>query len=394
MKFMDGKDESADDMSPTRERLREFFARKGSVRELIAQDAADWFVANREGLDSTQGAKFAAWLRASPQNIEEYLNITSIGRDLRAACNDPEMSFEDLMKRALETEDPVAIAQPPDRPRSPSSKPRLTERTGWRPQPWLSAAAAVAAIGVITLGFLFWKRSAPVPPDAQAIAYNLDTRHGQQLTRQLPDDSTLKLDTDTSVSVRFDRTQRLVWVTRGRAEFKVAHEPTRRFVVRAGTVEITDVGTTFDVDARPGATEVTVLEGRVVVAKPTLGSSSSASERGKLPSSYAPIEVVAGQRVSVENGAWPPTYTTVDAQRATAWLRRQIVFQNEPLERVAAEFNRYAATPVEIDSPTLRTLTVSGVFAADDTESFLAFLRSLDGVQVEVTPTRIRVLRK
>ena len=114
----------------------------------------------------------------------------------------------------------------------------------------------------------------------------------------------------------------------------------------------------------------------------------------KWTSPYAPIEVAAGQQLRVDNGSWPPTYTPVDTQRATAWLRRQIVFENEPLEAVAAEFNRYATTPIEIDSPALRTLAVSGVFAADDTESFIAFLRSLEGVQVDVSPTRIRVSRK
>ena len=35
----------------------------------------------------------------------------------------------------------------------------------------------------------------------------------------------------------------------------------------------------------------------------------------------------------------------VDAQRTTAWLRREIVFDHEPLERVAAEYNRYSAKP-------------------------------------------------
>ena len=56
-----------------------------------------------------------------------------------------------------------------------------------------------------------------------------------------------------------------------------------------------------------------------------------------------------------------------------------------------AEFNRYAALPIEVETPALRTLTVSGVFAADDTDSFIAFLKSLEGVGIEVTPTRIRV---
>jgi transmembrane sensor len=388
---MNGKDDSAHGMNRRKE--RDFLTRKGSVRELIAQEAADWFVANREGLDSTQSATFAAWLRASPQNIEEYMNIASIGRDVRVASGDPTVSFEDLMKRALETEDPGTIVRRPESPQAPSSRARLVELRGWRLQAPLSVAIAVAAIGIVTLAFLFWKNSGR-QSDGNIIAYSIQTRHGEQLTRQLPDNSILKLDTDTSVLVRFDSTQRLVKVFRGRADFKVAHEPARQFVVQARSVSITDVGTEFDVYAQPDSTLVTVLQGRVAVAADPLALSVGAQGSSVPPPSYAPVQVIAGQQVRVDNDSWPPIYMPVDTQRATAWLRRQIVFQNEPLERVAAEFNRYAATPIQIDSPPLRTLTVSGVFTADDTESFIDFLRSLDGVQVEVTATRIRISRK
>ena len=84
----------------------------------------------------------------------------------------------------------------------------------------------------------------------------------------------------------------------------------------------------------------------------------------------------------------------VDAQSETAWLHRQIAFDHEPLGQVAAEFNRYATKPVEIVTPELRELKVSGVFSTDDPEEFLAFLWSLDRVRVDVTATRIRVFRK
>jgi transmembrane sensor len=360
------------------------FTRKPSMHELIAEEAADWFVANREGLDATQSAAFAAWLKASPRNIEEYLSITLIGRELRTASDDPTVPFEDLMKRALETEDPAAIAKPSAPPQSVARTPRVPERPRSRPQLALWAAAA-AAIGAVALAFLFWKHSATRTAE-NAIAYHIQTRHGEQLTRQLPDNSVVKLDSDTEVSVRFDQTRRVVRVITGRAEFKVAHEAQRQFLVQAGTLGITDVGTVFDVFARVDSTVVTVLEGRVAVAVD--------AKKGTPPPAYASVEVAAGQQVRVDNDSWPPIYTPVDVQQATAWLRRQIVFENEPLERVAAEFNRYAANPIEIDSPELRTLAVSGVFAADDTESFIDFLRSLDGVHVEVTPTHIRVSRK
>jgi len=106
------------------------------------------------------------------------------------------------------------------------------------------------------------------------------------------------------------------------------------------------------------------------------------------------VQLGANQQISVTEGRWPATPVAVDSQRATAWLHRQIAFDHEPLERVAAEFNRYAPKPIEIISVSLRHLEVSGVFSTDDPEEFLAFLRSLEGVHVEVTATQIRVSQK
>jgi transmembrane sensor len=69
----------------------------------------------------------------------------------------------------------------------------------------------------------------------------------------------------------------------------------------------------------------------------------------------------------------------------------QIAFDHEPLEKVAAEFNRYSPKPIEIATPGLQKLEIRGVFTTDDPDAFIAFLRSLKGVRVEVTETRIRV---
>ena len=52
------------------------------------------------------------------------------------------------------------------------------------------------------------------------------------------------------------------------------------------------------------------------------------------------------------------------------------MFDHEPLEHVVAEYNRYTAKPIEIATPALRYLQISGVFATDDAStgvrSFLA----------------------
>jgi transmembrane sensor len=195
------------------------------------------------------------------------------------------------------------------------------------------------------------------------------------------DNSVLHLNTDSAVTIRYGKNEWLATLTSGQAEFEVAHEPNRAFRVIAGTAEVVDLGTKFDVRLEHGSTVITVVEGRVAVG-PTNSSQNQ-------PPQF--VQLSADQQISVTEGAWPATPIAVDAQSATAWLRREIVFDHEPLERVAAEYNRYTAKPMEIATPALRNLQISGVFATDDTEAFIAFLRSLTGVRVEVTEKRIRV---
>ena len=182
----------------------------------------------------------------------------------------------------------------------------------------------------------------------------------------------------------------------GQAEFDVFHEAGRSFRVIAGPTEIVDLGTQFDVRLEHDATVITVVEGRVTVGlSPMSEKSGPTSEKlgANSAQGISPIPLGAGQQIRVSEAEWPAAPVAVDAQRATAWLRRQIVFDHEPLESVAAEYNRYSSKPIEIATPALRGLQISGVFATDDTEAFIAFLRSLKAVRVEVTETRIRVSR-
>src|SRR5215469_11054598 len=78
-----------------------------STRLNIAGQAAEWFVANREGtMDPVQRATFAAWLKSSPMHVEEYLGIARLASDLRAAA-DPEISLEALLAQARTSHEDV-----------------------------------------------------------------------------------------------------------------------------------------------------------------------------------------------------------------------------------------------------------------------------------------------
>jgi transmembrane sensor len=345
-------------------------------RAAIAEQAGEWFVANDEkSLDVRDAAALAAWFKASPVHIEEFLGVSAVARDLKNARTDPQYSLEAILARArAEDEGSVQRLWPRD---------TQTIRGGPFGR-WLPAAAAMAACTLLSVGVLLrWNlRSTERPAAPKGVAaLHFETRHGEQLTQRLADNSVLHLNTDSAVSIRYSKGERLVTLSSGQASFEVTHEASRAFRVHAGSADITDLGTKFDVRLDEGSTVITVVEGRVTVGPTTSGQSPS----------LQPIELNADQQVRVAAGVWPAVPVAVDAEHATAWLRRQIVFQNQPLERVAAEYNRYTAKPIEIATPALKTLRISGVFATDDTDAFIAFLRSLKGVQVEVTATRIRV---
>jgi len=345
-------------------------------RAAIAEQASEWFVANDEKLlDAREASALAAWFKASPINIEEFFGVSAVARDLKHARTDPRYSLDAILARAR-AEDDGSVQR---------LWPRETRTVRGRPiASWLPAAVATAACALLGVGLLLrWNPRTTERAEAPEgiAALHFETRHGEQLTQRLADNSVLHLNTDSAVSIRYNKGERLVTLRSGQATFVVAHEATRTFRVHAGPADVTDLGTKFDVRLDEGSTVITVLEGRVSV------SPSSSGQNGSL----RPVELKANQQVHVAEGTWPATPVSVDAERVTAWLHRQIVFQNEPLEQVAAEYNRYTAKPIEIATPALRTLRISGVFATDDTDAFIAFLRSLQGVRVEVTATAIRV---
>jgi transmembrane sensor len=339
------------------------------VREIVADQAAGWFLAHRVGaLDAAASRAFDDWLATSPLHVEEYLGVALIARHLPAAADDPDMPLEALFDRARKAEaESVEELAPTSKLRVETpDRPRIAPR--WR---FAALAATLALIGV---AFLWWSGDRSAPPARYA------TQHGELKAVHLADNSVLHLNTDTRLTVRFSPALRLVEIEHGQAFFKVAHESGRPFRVIAGPAVVTAVGTQFDVYREGATTLVTVLQGQVSVS--TAGASASGRS----------LRVSTGEQVQVADGELPATATPADVERSTAWLRRQIVFEQEPLAAVAAEFNRYGTLPIEIETPALRALVISGVFAADDPETFIAFLRALDGVAVETTPTRIRVL--
>jgi transmembrane sensor len=345
------------------------------VRIAIAGQAADWFVVNDGGLAESEQSALVSWLRDSPRHVQAFLEVTQITHDL-AAVDAPDLSIESLVAaaRANDTVDVVALA-----PEAVQDV-QLSRRRGMR---LLSAAslAAAAALLVVAVSLVWWNRDG----ERFGLPRTYETAHGEQSAWRLPDGSALHLNTESSATVRYSGSERVVELNRGQALFDVSHGDQRRFRVSAGDAQVIATGTAFDVYRRDAFTLITVVHGDVRV----YAWDSTAARSSALPASSIPLG--AGQQIGVDAGRLWVKPVSVDTKAAVAWLRHEIVAQSRPLGDVAAEFNRYGRTQIVIDDPALKMLRISGHFDAYDTDSFAAFLATLEGVIVDRTSTRIRV---
>src|ERR1700722_18782495 len=112
-----------------------------SIKMTIAQEAVDWFVRHRGGLcSSEERAEFAAWLKASPLHVEEYLRTAVASRDLQAAARSAQTSVDAILESVPALTDRVVVPLS-NIPRSNSPRSRLL----W-PAFAVTAAAAIVMI--------------------------------------------------------------------------------------------------------------------------------------------------------------------------------------------------------------------------------------------------------
>jgi transmembrane sensor len=152
----------------------------------------------------------------------------------------------------------------------------------------------------------------------------------------------------------------------GEAYFQVARE-SRPFIVIAGERRILALGTAFTVRRDDPASDdsltVTLLEGRIAVT-PVDAAGLSSTE----PDSEAKV-LNPGERLRVHRHA-PPTLDSQPIEKATGWMRGQLIFDHTPLREAIAEFNRYSSLKITVASPEAGAIPVGGIFRISDSKSF------------------------
>lgn len=332
--------------------------RRDAADRRIEQSAADWLALHDRGLSCAEQEEFTRWLEADQRHArvfaqlrETWSLLDEAGASRAAAAFDPEID---------------------------SLQPRRHRR-------WVPLTIAAAAALAIVL-FSWWRPAR----ETLVFAATTSTTQGIIETVELPDGSTITVNSDSAVDVHYSQAERRVRLWRGEAHFLVARDPARPFVVLAHDVAVRAVGTSFNVKLQERAVEILVTEGKVRIDADSIAAATGIPAPPPAPRAPAGL-VTAGQQAIIAlespDSARGALYSVIvdsvsPAQigRTLAWRQQKLDVVAAPLSEIVAEFNRFNRVKVVIADPDLAARNFGGSFKTDDPETLVRLLETTFGV--------------
>lgn len=258
---------------------------------------------------------------------------------------EPDMEVQTAMKRSQEAGKQKAVLTFPD-----GKSTILLTRTDIRPESLMSKI-----INSITGRGRNDKNTLSTYPDTE---YWITLEDGTLVH--------LNGNTRLTYPAHFDGDSRTVSID-GEAFFQVAHAEDKPFRIKTPHGEITDYGTSFNVNTRINSgTEVVLVEGKV-------GLRSGRNDEVLLtPGQLAHISGV-DHKVSVEK---------VDVQPFVAWNKGNFTFDNCPLEKLLEVISHWYGLKVRYESDDIRRMHFTGDI--DRYESALPVLKAIEAATTEL----------
>lgn len=229
----------------------------------------------------------------------------------------------------------------------------------------------------------------PQLPVAQQIERRyVTTGQGEVDTVGLSDGSSVTLNTSTVIQVAFNESERQVLLLEGEAFFDVTSDPARPFVIDTGTQKIRVIGTKFNVRKSNGDVRVAVIEGTVAVSRNKRSEYEDEDEQPDLKD-YVLQAGSVGSFSATAEVVVPASYEQVtDAQ---SWRKGVFRFDEEKLDVVVQEFNRYRTRKLRIIDAEAADLRISGVFHFGEGEGLVEALRATLPIEIEETNNELLV---
>ena len=198
------------------------------------------------------------------------------------------------------------------------------------------------------------------------------TAFGENRSVTLPDGSTVLLNGNSTLTFSDDWSNdqsREVWLD-GEAYFKVAKRQRTtgqstqpiKFVTHTPTLDITVLGTQFNVNTRRGSTDVMLVEGRVQLNKPGQNQTNRI------------VNMKPGQFATAQPNIDKVALRTEKPQLHTSWTTHAFVFENTPLGDITQQLRDTYGIDIIVEDAELANRRFTGNLANQDTETLLTAL--------------------
>lgn len=218
---------------------------------------------------------------------------------------------------------------------------------------WTGSAAAAASLMALGISM----------PAAGA---DISTERGEIRLVPLKDGSTVLLNTESSVRVKYDKGMRIVTLLRGEAYFSVTRDETRPFIVEVNGRYLRTAQAGFRV-RKFGEDPVDVLVHQGQVDLAPLNPAAPANILALKANTRLILSDPTNGRSVAEH---PQPIAPEAVTRELAWREGKLAFEGESLKQAADMFARYSDTRIHIQDPVLAREPVTGLFAANDPVGF------------------------
>lgn len=207
--------------------------------------------------------------------------------------------------------------------------------------------AAVLIGGLVLSGIYFTYNNKSKTALIKTASIDAPTKFSENRFITLPDSSTVILRPGSEIQYKFDNKTRQVTLI-GEGYFNIKHIISQPFIIHAGNVITTVLGTAFNIKA---------YKGQNVIVSVTRGKVSVQNEHSKTLAILLP-----NQQVEYSNITRTANLHNVKAQEVITWAKADMQFNDMPFDQVAEKLSRRYDMKIDFKNPGLENCLITGRF--------------------------------
>ncbi|MBS1512577.1 MAG: FecR family protein [Bacteroidetes bacterium] len=320
---------------------------EATVAELAELEA---ILKEHPGIAAKSQAITALW-QHQPQQQEDAAGAQSFNRHLQRLSN--QLSAPALQYEAVAEQQPAKIIP-------------VRSNRKWY---WVAAAS----IAAVVLSFFFFDNN-KTSKQAKPAENTVSTKPGSKSKVQLPDGTEVWLNADSKLEYNenFNVKLREVKLT-GEAFFDVVKNKEKPFIIHTAQMDVKVTGTAFNVRSYPDepTTETALIRGAVEISlrsNPEKKYYLKPNDKLVLNNNITAAETADQNNTGDSAGKEMVKMKKVNVNREqnditeTMWVKNKLAFDNEPLEKILAETERWYNVEIQLNNDNAKEVHFTGVF--------------------------------